>query len=122
MDKSAVQNAAQVALTRVDLYFRAKPPATNNKSGIVNPGVEVRIVPCMWGVPVINQMGAYRPSEPTEHGARFNFYSGGQMARVEYNEILASGNAAVPTTFLFAQPIFVPTNAEYGIIIKFDGS
>ena len=122
LDKSAVQNATEVAITRVDLYFRAKPPATNNKSGIEYPGVELLMVPCLNGIPVINQMGAYRPTEPTEHGAKFAFYSGGQIARKEYSEIQATTNASAPTTFLFDSPVFVHTDKEYAVIIKFDGN
>jgi len=122
LDKSAVQNATEIAITRVDLYFRAKPPATNNKSGIYKPGVELRIVPTINGIPVINQMGAYRPTEPTEHGAKFSFYSTGQTSRVEYDEIVASLNPNVPVSFLFPSPVFVPTNGEYAAVIKFDGS
>ncbi len=121
LDKSFVQNAAEVALTRIDLYFRALPPPTNNKSGIENPGVELKVVPCV-GSPVVSQMGAYRPTEPTEHGAKFAFYSGGQTARVEYDQIAASGSSLVPTIFLFTNPIFVATNQTYAFIIKFDGN
>lgn len=122
VDSSAVQSATEIALTRIDLYFRAKPPETNNKSGIFKPGVELKIVPVSANIPVINQVGAVRPTEPVEHGAKFSFYSGGQTARVEYDDIQASTNATVPTTFLFQSPIFVPTNAEYAVIIKFDGA
>jgi hypothetical protein len=82
LDPSAVKGASEVSITKIDLYFRAKPPATGNKSGIVNPGVEVMILPCKDGLPVINQIGAYRPTEPTEHGAKFAFYSGGQTGRM----------------------------------------
>ena len=122
LDKSAAKNATEVAITRVDLFFRSKPPKTNNKSGIDSPGVEVLIVPCLNGIPVINQMGAYRPTEPTEHGAKFAFYSGGQTARLEYEQIQASTNASIPATFLFDSPIFVHTDSEYAIIVKFDGN
>ena len=122
LDASAVKNASEVALTKVDLFVRAKPPATNNKSGISSPGIEIMFVPCMNGVPVINQLGAYRPTEPTEHGAKFAFYSGGQIARVEYESIQASYTAAVPTEFLFNEPVFVKTNQEYAILIRFDGN
>lgn len=122
LDKSLVDGASEVALTKVDLYFWAKPAATGNKSGIKNPGVEVMILPCRNGVPVVNQIGAYRPTEPTEHGAKFAFYSGGQVARVEYDEIRASADGSIPTEFLLPSPAFVRTNQEYAIVIKFDGN
>lgn len=122
LDASLVDGASEVAITKVDLYFRAKPAATGNKSGIERPGVEVMILPCRNGLPVISQIGAYRPTEPTEHGAKFAFYSGGQVARVEYDEIRASVDASVPTEFLLESPAFVRTNQEYAIVIKFDGN
>ena len=87
LDKSLVENASEVAITKLDLFFRAKPPAENNKSGIYKPGVEIKIVPTVNGRPVINQYGAYRPTEPVEHGAKFAFYSTGQTARMEWDEI-----------------------------------
>src|ERR1043165_53039 len=101
LDKSGVKNASEIGFTKVELYFRAKPPATNNKSGIYKPGCELKIVPTINGIPAISQMGAFRPTEPTEHGAKLDFYSSGQTARVEYDQILASQNASVPTTFMF---------------------
>lgn len=122
VDPSFVDTATEIALTKVDLWFRAKPPAEGNKSGIYKPGVELKIVPTLNGLPVVNQVGAYRPTEPVEHGAKFAFYSGGQTARVEYDEIRASTNALIPTEFLFQSPVFVPTAGEYAVIIKFDGA
>lgn len=122
LDSSLVNGATEVALTKVDLYFRAKPQAENNKSGIAFPGVEVMILPCKNGIPIVNQIGAYRPTEPTEHGAKFAFYSGGQVARVEWDEIVPSADGSVPTSFLLASPAFVRTNQEYAITIKFDGN
>lgn len=122
LDSSAVKGASEVALTKVDLFFRAKPPKTNNKSGIESPGVEILVVPCLNGIPVINQQGAYRPTEPTEIGAKFAFYSGGQIARVEYDEITPSSSATVPVEFLLPNPVFVKTNQEYAILVKFDGN
>lgn len=122
LDPTAVNNATEVGITRVDLYFRAKPPATNNKSGIVNPGVEVKVVPCVNGIPMIDEIGAVRPTEPTEHGAKFAFYSSGRSARKEWGEIQASTDGNVATRFLFENPYFVKTNSEYAILIKYDGN
>lgn len=122
LDNSAVDFATEVALTRVDLYFRAKPPAENNLSGIYKPGAELMLIPVEAGIPVVNQIGAYRPTEPTEHGAKFAFYSGGEVARVEYDDIVPSLDGSVPTTFLLESPAIVKTNREYAFVIKFDGN
>lgn len=122
MDASLVGGATEVAITKIDLYFRAKPQATDNKSGIEYPGVEVMILPTRQGLPVINQIGAYRPTEPTEHGAKFAFYSGGQVSRKEWGEIIPSIDGSIATSFLLDSPAFVRTNQEYAIVVKFDGN
>lgn len=122
VDPSAFANAPEVGITRVDLFFRAKPPEVNNASGIQGPGVEVAIVPCINGVPAINELGIIRPTEPTEHGSRFAFYSGGLTARREWGEIQASEDGNTATTFKFQIPYFIKTDQEYAILIKYDGS
>lgn len=122
LDASLVGGATEVAITKVDLFFRNKPPATGNKSGIKNPGVELLIFPTRGGLPMISQIGAYRPTEPTEHGAKFAFYSGGQISRAEYEDVIASADGSVPTEFLLSSPAIVHTNQEYAIVVKFDGN
>ena len=72
LDSTAVKGAQEAAISKVNIYFRAKPKRRANKSGILDPGVEISIVPCINGIPVINEVGTIRPPEPTEHGARFN--------------------------------------------------
>lgn len=121
LDRSLVKDANEVGITKIELYFRAKPPETNNKSGILSPGVEVTLVPVVNGVPAIEYVGAVRPTEPTEHGAKFAFYSSGSIARMDWGEIQASADASVPTSFKFEQPFFVKSNKEYAILVKFDG-
>lgn len=122
LDPSLAKNSSEVGISRVDLYFRAKPPSTNNKSGIQNPGVEVSIVPCINGIPDTNGIGSIRPTEPAEHGARFTFSALGSIARKEWGEISASTDASSVTVFRFDQPIFVRTGQEYAIVVKFDGN
>jgi hypothetical protein len=122
LDQSAVDNANEVALTRVDIYFRSKPPAENNLSGIYKPGCELMIIPVEGGVPVINQIGAYRPTEPTEHGAKFAFYSGGEIARLEWDDIVPTLDGSTPAKFLLESPAIVKTNREYAFVVKFDGN
>lgn len=120
LDSSAVQGSLETGITKVDLYFRGKPKSSDNKSGLLNPGVEVSLVPVYNGVPAITEIGTLRPTEPTEHGARFapRF----EVARKEWGEIIATTDASIPTSFIFDAPMFVKTKQEYGIVIKFDGN
>jgi len=119
VDADRVQKAAEVGLSAVELYFRGKPKATNNKSGIENPGARVFIAPTKEGIPVINELAVIRPQEPTEHGARFLVKT--ETARREYDEIKTSVDATVPTVFKFADPIQVNTNQLWALVVKFDG-
>jgi hypothetical protein len=121
IDASVVKNASEVAITKIALYFRAKPKERNNKSGIVGPGVEIVIVPCVNGIPAITAQGTIRPTEATEHGARFS--SGpAEISRLEWGQIQASTDASAANYFTFKKPVFVRTNAEYAMLIKFDGN
>lgn len=120
LDPDVVKKSAEVGLTRIDLYFRAKPKATNNKSGILEPGVEVSIVECINGIPNISEVSTIRPPEPTEHGARFSPRY--EVARKEWGEIQVSTDASVATIFKFKNPIQLKTGYEYAILVKFDGN
>jgi hypothetical protein len=120
LDPAAVKSASEASITQIGLYFRAKPNAINNKSGIVNPGVEVSLVPCVQGIPQIQQQGTIRPPEPTEHGARFSPRF--EIARLEYGQITATSDASVETIFKFNNPVQLLTGFEYGIAIKYDGT
>lgn len=122
LDPSVVKNATEVGITKIDLFIKAKPPEQNNKSGIMSPGIEVTLVPVINGIPAIDMMGAVRPTEPTEHGAKFAFYSTGAIARKEWGEIQASNNASIATSFTFQQPYFCKTNLEYAILVTCDGN
>ena len=119
VDADRVQLAAEVGISAVELYFRGKPKATNNKSGIENPGARVFIAPTKEGIPVINELAVIRPQEPTEHGARFLVKT--ETARREYDEIKTSTDATVPTVFKFANPIQVNTDQLWALVVKFDG-
>jgi hypothetical protein len=120
LDSSVVKNAPEASISGVGLYFRAKPNFVKNKSGIQGPGVEVSIVPCVSGIPQIQELSTYRPPEPTEHGARFQPRF--EVARKEWGEIIPSADASVETNFMFDEPIQLKTKTEYGIIIKYDGA
>jgi hypothetical protein len=106
VDASAVKGATQVSITKVDLFFRTKPKETGNKSGIVGPGVEVTIAPCIFGIPVIPDIevaGDYVTS------------------RKAWSEITPSADASSATSFQFAFPAVVATGFEYAILVKYDG-
>lgn len=119
LDKDKVKGCSEAGLVGVDLYFRGKPRSSGNKSGILNPGVEVSVVATINGIPNISEASTIRPTEPTEHGARFTPRY--EIARKEWTDIVASRDASIPTYFEFQNPIFVPTDYEYAILIKFDG-
>ena len=107
IDPDTVTKAKKVNITKVMLYFRAKPRAVNNKSGIEDPGVQVGIVPCQFGIPVIGQLGLQTDIT---------------WARTEYGAIHPTPDAALGTTFYFGSPQSVETGKEYAIVVKFDGN
>ena len=119
LDKEQVQGAGEVGISAVELFFRGKPKAVNNKSGILEPGVSVFIAPTKEGVPVVNELSIIRPQEPTEHGARFVVKN--ETARVEWGEIKTSTDATIPTVFKFGNPVNMKTNQLYAIVIRYDG-
>ena len=102
VDKSLVQNADDIIITSVDLYFKSKPKATNNKSGIEEPGVSVLLADVMEdGIPDIKN----------------TYASSDRWAHVEYQNIAVSTTAATKTNFLFTKPIIVQTNKSYAIVV-----
>jgi hypothetical protein len=105
IDRDLVQQAAEVRITKVALFFKNKPKISGNRSGIYSPGVEVFIVPTYFGVPLIDGGGT----------------SIIQTARVEYNEVNVSSTALTPTLFCFSRPPRVKTSQEYAIVVKYDG-
>jgi hypothetical protein len=120
LEADTVKQCSEAGVIAVDLYFRAKPLATGNRSGILNPGVCVMLVPCINGVPNISEADTIRPTEPAEHGARFAPRY--EVARKEYGEIIATTDASVATQFVFDHPMWVPTDYEYAILVKYDGN
>lgn len=103
IDPSVVSGSTQINLTKVRLYFKAKPGPVVNQSGIVEPGATVIIARVVNGVPDISDLS----SAPT--------------ARCEYNEILTSSDATVPTDFVFPDLDVLETGYEYAAIVSFDG-
>lgn len=106
VDKAKVRGSPQVNISRVDLYFRDKPKVGGemaNKSGILNPGVEVSIVPC-------NSDGTPNLTKVLE------------TARREYGQIAISGDAKQETRFEFEKEVYIDTDKYYAIYIRFDGA
>lgn len=108
IDPASVKNAKTVDVSSVDLYFKSKPSAIGNKSGITDPGVYIflcEMTPA--GVPDI-----------------LPFLNGSHLTetRVSYNDIRTSSDASLPTKLKFEKPIKVPTNKNYAIVGIFEGN
>ena len=103
IDPSAVNNATEVNITSVDLFFKQKP-TLKSSAGIRYPGVTVLLVACKNRQPIIESMNSI-PS-----------------TRLEYEQINTSTNASVYSKFIFNDSIPVKTNTEYAIIVKYDGN
>lgn len=100
--KDAVNNSPKVFITSIDLYFKNKPSATNNTSGINNPGVTVHICPFDGEVP--------NPDVELQD----------TRARAEWGSIPIVADASVPTKFVFSTPIVIQTDRYYGLVVDFD--
>lgn len=106
IDPSTVNNATQVMISSVDLYFKHKPALTQNYSGVATPGVSVFIVETMYGVPRITR--------------KSGIFTNDGMTYVGYYNINTSSDASVPTRFRFDMPFLVDTNKEYAIVWRYD--
>jgi len=100
VNASAVNGSSQVLLTSVDLYVKKKPNRVGNKSGLTNPSIVVQICPATREQPDITNM------------------IGKPLARMTWDDITVSDEAAVATTFVFPTPISLVTNAYYGVYIQ----
>lgn len=105
LDADAVQSAKLVYATSVDLYFYSKPVENQTSSGIAKPGVTVYLC------------GTNSDNSPDLESITRRF-----VARVEYDNINVSTVGDAVTTFNFSQPVYLPTNRQYAVVIKFDGS
>lgn len=104
VEGAQVAHAPNIVISAIDLYFKTKPLPINNVSGIERPGVYVALVETLYGVPKLNE------STPI-------FY-----AYNDYDNISASSDASIATTFRFNIPYVAQTNAEHAILIKFEGA
>ena len=102
----AVDNAATVMLTSVELFFKSKPNYTGVKMAPNTPlpGVAISICKCLGEEPVSDNTGILR----------------GSQARVDYAAINAVNNATESTVFSFRNPILVETGKMYGVIITME--
>jgi hypothetical protein len=101
-DKLAVANAAEISLTSVELYFKNKPSATKNASGISQPRVTV------WLCEVFN--GNPQPARQIA----------GSLSVLDYGNVFALADGSAATKFTFNAPVRVSTDKIYGICVKFD--
>ena len=110
IDRDLVQQASEVRITKVSLFFKNKPKISGNRSGIYSPGAEIFIVPTVFGIPLINEGSSLV-------GERHII----QTSRLEYSEINVSSTALTPSLFTFSKPPRVKAGQEYAIVIKYDG-
>ena len=94
----------KIKLSGFDLYFKYKPSATDNRSGINRPGITIYLADTIYGVPKITE-------------ATYT-----QFARAEWESINTSSDATVPTSFRFPSPIAVDAGKLYAMVISFDGN
>src|SRR6516225_5471906 len=100
-----LKGVSQFKLSGFTLFFKYKPDAINNRSGIQNPGVTVYLTDTDNGVPIISDQ-TFR-----------------QFARAEWSDIITSSDSTIPTHFEFAQGAFpVSTGKYYACLVSFDGN
>lgn len=109
LDPDVVKGAKKVGISAVDLYFKSKPRATGNKSGIGNPGVVLFITK--------TDPDKTPDVEPLYYGR--NVFT---PARVQFADIETSSDASRPTRFEFDPVVEVETGKEYCFLIRFEGN
>ena len=102
VDPNAVDNASEIMLTSIELFFKSKPSTENNTSGSTAPGVTVSICEVINDVPDTEQLLMH------------------SIVRVPYEQIYSFSDASVPTIFKFTTPVILETGRAYGIIISFE--
>jgi hypothetical protein len=105
VDKTAVMGAEHVAITSIDLYFKAKPRQTGNRSGINSPGVTLVLM----------------ETQDNDVPSTTRTLNTG-VTRVEYANIYPTNDASVSTNFLFTTPPVIDTNKSYALGVMFDGN
>ena len=104
VDKNAVDGAAAIHITSIDLYFLQKPDAGASKTGIYKPGVSVYLCPMKNEQPDVDKVITT------------------SRARVEWDSIVESEDASTSTKFTFTRPVLIATDAQYAFLVSIDGS
>jgi hypothetical protein len=102
VNPDAVNNAEEIMITSVELYFKGKPSLASNISNLAGPGFSA------WICEVTND-------QPNPERVMNN-----SITTVPYDRINTSTNAMTATTISFKAPIIVKTSRSYGIVIKYD--
>ncbi len=108
IDSQAVKNAKEVDISSIDLYFKSKPRASGNKSGIENPGASLFLC----------EVDGNRKPDVT------SFLNGAPLATavVDYTDVNVSSDASRATKFRFVTPIKLKTDKEYAFVGIYEGN
>ena len=102
VNPDTVANAAEIMLTSVDLFFKAKPVENANASGTFKPGINVWICQVENGDPV--------PNISIVNSVR----------AISYDSVNISNDAQTPTVVGFTNPVLLKTGRYYGIVVKYN--
>lgn len=102
VNADTVANAAEIMLTSIDLFFKAKPLENANVSGTAKPGINV------WICEVEN-------GDPNPNLTILN-----SVKAIDYDSVNLSNDAQTPTVIGFNNPVLVKTGRYYGIVIKYN--
>ena len=102
VNPDTVANAAEIMLTSVDLFFKAKPAENANVSGAFKPGINI------WICEVEN-------GDPNPNSSMVN-----SVKAIDYDSVNVSNDAQTPTVVGFSNPVLVKTGKYYGIVVKYN--
>ena len=102
VNPDTVANAAEIMLTSVDLFFKAKPVENANASGTFKPGINVWICQVENGDPI--------PNISIVNSVR----------AISYDSVNISNDAQTPTVVGFTNPVLLKTGRYYGIVVKYN--
>lgn len=102
VNPDTVANAAEIMLTSVDLFFKAKPAINANVSGARKPGINIWICDVENGTPnpnlsIVNSIKA-----------------------VGYDFVNISNDAQTATAIGFDSPVLLKSGRYYGIVVKYN--
>lgn len=102
LDSAQFDNAATVHLSKVELYFRAKPLRNSNRSGVLSPGVTLEVIDIEADGPVTSKVYA------------------DSFIMKDWEEIIVTSDSQIPTVFGFNEPLQLKTNRFYGLAITWE--